>query len=216
MSRKCFNCRHINSCDALNCARCELRLIGTHREKLSNRVRYFFGRAAVCVLTCVSILAGIFVSLVFSARSLSVEQKYEVRQAIRVLRERGFTREAAILDNFTIFRSTDNWLNSLVPKEDAYAATNFPFQIMTLYSDFFTYPVDEIERAAVLLHEAKHLEGYDEAEAYEYVWRNRGQLGWTREHYLLSPVWRNIRAQTRIEVPALFACPLKDYGDCTE
>lgn len=157
-----------------------------------------------------------FLSLVFSAKPLSIEQKYQVRQAIRILREKGFANEAMLLDNFTIYRGDDNWLNASVAKENAFAATNFPFEIMTLYPDFFTYPADGVERAAILLHESKHLQGADEPEAYEFVWRNRLALGWTRDKYSRSPVWRNIRHQTIETLPHLFNCPENEARDCTE
>lgn len=132
------------------------------------------------------------------------------------MREKGFTSDAMLLDNFTVYRRNDNWLNASVAKENAYAATNFPFEIMTLYPDFFTYPIDDTERAAILLHEARHLRGEEEPAAYTYVWKNRIQLGWTREKYSASPVWSNIRSQTRDTVPELFTCSEKDFGDCTE
>ena len=121
-----------------------------------------------------------------------------------------------MLEHFAVFRGTDNWFNSLVPKENAYAATNFPFEIMTVYPDFFAYPVDDVERAAILLHEARHLKGGDEKDAYEFVWKNRFKLGWTKEGYYNSPVWKNVRRQTREYAPGLFACPGNDFDDCTE
>ncbi len=103
-----------------------------------------------------------------------------------------------------------------VAKENAYAATNFPFAIITLYSDFFAYPQDDTERAAILLHEARHLQGEDEHQAYSYVWQNRHRLGWTGDRYGESPVWANIQRQTRDQAPELFNCPSMRNGDCTE
>ena len=137
-------------------------------------------RAAICLCVCLAVLFGFYLSLIASAKSLTIDEKYAVRRAIAVLREKGFVDEAMLLDNFTVFRGSDNWLNASVAKESAYAATNFPFEIMTLYPEFFTYPVDDVERAAVLLHESKHLAGKDEHDAYEFVWKNHKQLGWTR------------------------------------
>jgi hypothetical protein len=67
-----------------------------------------------------------------------------------------------------------------------------------------------------LLHEARHLLGDNEAQASEYVWRNRERLGWGSERYSTSPVWRNVRNQTREYAPHLFNCPGKEYYDCTE
>lgn len=139
-----------------------------------------------------------------------------MRKAIAVLKERGFSNDIFLLAHFSVFRSEDNWLNASVAKENAYAATNFPFEIVTLYPDFFTYPVDETERAAILLHESRHLRGEDEHDAYKFVWEHRKQLGWTREKYSESVVWRNIRKQTKDNVPELFICIGYEYDDCTE
>lgn len=121
-----------------------------------------------------------------------------------------------MLDSYAVYRSSDSWFNSMIPKENAYAATNFPFEIMTIYPDFYTYPTDETERAAILLHEARHLQGKDEKDAYEFVWKNRNKLGWTKERYFNSPLWKNVRSQTREYAPWLFSCEGSDFNDCTE
>ena len=176
----------------------------------------FVVRAIVCLGVCLAAFLGFYLSLIVSAKSLTIEEKATVRSAIRILKEKGFSGDAALLDNFTVFRSNDNWLNASVEKENAYAATNFPFEIMTLYPDFFTYPVDDTERAAILLHEARHLAGKNEHDAYEFVWKNRKQLGWTKEKYAASVVWQNVRKQTRDNAPNLFVCDGNELGDCTE
>lgn len=173
-------------------------------------------RAIICLAVCVTMVLGFYVSLIASAESLNIEQKHTVRRAIAVLREKGFSREVALLENITVFRGEDNWLNATVAKENAFAATNFPFAIITLYSDFFAYPQDDTERAAILLHEARHLTGEDEHQAYAYVWRHRHRLGWTGDKYGDSPVWVNIQRQTREIAPELFNCPTMLNGDCTE
>ena len=87
--------------------------------------------------------------------------------------------------------------------------------MITIYPDFFAYPEDDIERAAILLHEARHLKGDGEAEAYEFVWRNRKYLGWTEEKYGDSVTWLNIRTQTHEYAPNLFVCDFNPLGDCT-
>ncbi|MGH9819264.1 MAG: hypothetical protein ACRD43_03765, partial [Pyrinomonadaceae bacterium] len=119
-------------------------------------------------------------------------------------------------NHLTAFHATDNWLNASVQKENAYAATNFPFEIITLYPDFFTLSIDYTERAAILLHEAKHLQGKDEKGAYEFVWKNRERLGWTSDRYHSSEIWQNVRKQTKDYSPFLFTCDFKEFGDCTE
>jgi len=176
----------------------------------------FLARVAVCAGVCLALLLGFYLSLVVSAKKLTIDEKVTVRRAVSVIQERGFHDEAMLLNTITAFRGTDNWLNASVAKENAYAATNFPFEIMTLYPDFFTYPVDDVERAAVLLHESKHLAGKNEHDAYAFVWKNRKQLGWTKERYANSPVWSNVRRQTQENVPELFVCEKHDFNDCTE
>jgi hypothetical protein len=173
-------------------------------------------RLSIVALTIVALLSGFYISLVGTAKRLNSDQKSSVVRAIDHLRAAGFDREVLFLENFTAFRSSDNWLNASVAKENAYAATNFPFEIMTLYPDFFTYPVDDVERAAILLHEARHLLGDDEKEAYEFVWRSRKRLGWVEANYWRSPVWSNVREQTRDAVPGLFVCEFQRYSDCTD
>ncbi len=204
----------VNFPTAAVCARC-----GSADFDVKNRRNLgsiIMRRAAVCLMVCVVLLAGFYLSLIGSAKSLSLEQKQTVKRAIILLRERGFSEEAFLLDYLTVFRSEDNWLNESVAKENAYAATNFPVEIVTLYADYFAYPRDEVERAAILLHEAKHLQGKDEYDAYEFVWKHREQLGWTRDLYRDSPVWQNVRKQTKDQVPILFVCEINEMADCSE
>ena len=198
--------------------RCEAALTGpnvTLKEKHSF-AGWMLIRAGAIVTTCIVITAGFYLSLITSAERLSYEQKETVRRATDVLRDRGFDTEAMLLSRITAFRASDNWLNASVAKENAYAATNFPFEIMTLYPDFFTYPADDVEKAAILLHEARHLMGEGEKDAYAFVWKHRRQLGWTQDKYGTSPVWTNVREQTRDLVPELFNCADKLMGDCTD
>lgn len=171
-------------------------------------------RSVICVLVCIIVLAGFYLSLIASAKSVSYEDKKAVTRAINLLREKGFSEEVFLLEHLAVFRSSDNWLNASVEKENAYAATNFPFEILTLYPDFFAYPTDDTERAAILLHEAKHLAGKDEHDAYEFVWKHRAQLGWTVDKYETSPVWQGVKKQTRDNAPQLFACDSINGTDC--
>lgn len=173
-------------------------------------------RVLVFLFACTFTIAGFYISLIGSAKSISYDQKKTVSRAIDLLNERGFTSEAWYLRYLAAFRGTDNWLNASVEKENAYAATNFPFEIMTLYPDFFTVTLDDTERAAILLHEAKHLQGKDEKAAYEFVWKNRERLGWSSDKYHESVIWQNVRKQSRDYVPYLFVCEFKEFGDCTE
>jgi hypothetical protein len=217
MKKKCPQCKLVNYPTASACIRCGSALFridedGAFREPSPK----LFRRIVVFLLVCAAAIAGFYFSLLFSAKSLDLEQKQTVNSAIDVLENRGFSREVFLLRRLAVYRSEDNWLNASVEKENAFAAANFPFEIVTIYPDFFVYPADDVERAAILLHEAKHLEGEDEKEAYEFVWRNRVKLGWTQEKYANSEIWIQIRRQTRDYVPQLFVCDVNAFGDCTE
>ena len=218
MKKKCQNCRLVNYPTATVCARCSSSLDGSKAEGSEGRPTSarILRRATICMFAALAAIAGFYVSLVFSADKLSFDEKAAVRNSIDILEARGFTSEAFLLRHIAVFRSSDNWLNASVVKEDAFAATNFPFEIVTLYPDFFTYPADDVERAAILLHEAKHLQGADEKEAYAFVWENRHNLGWTSENYNNSVVWAEVRKQTREQAPGLFVCTVNSFGDCTE
>ena len=220
MNKKCPNCRLINFNDASSCKRCQYDLIEVSSKEAESGKSFvkskILKRAAVCASVCLAVICGFYLSLIFTSKSLSYDEKGTVYRAAAVLEEKGFSKEAFLLDHLTAFRANDNWLNASVQKENAYAATNFPFEIMTVYPDFFKYPVDDTERAAILLHEAQHMKGSDEKEAYEFVWKNRKKLGWTKENYGGSIIWQNVRRQTREYAPHLFVCNLNEFGDCTE
>ena len=221
MNKKCPNCNLVNFPDAEQCTRCGgefVRVFKPRSEadgKGKSTALKILSRALICIGVCVVVITGFYMSLLSSATPLKFAEREEVKKAVKVLDEKGFAKEVFLLNSITNYRSDDNWLNASVPKENAYAATNFPFEIMTLYPDFFTYPIDETERAAILLHEAQHLQGADEKTAYEYVWKNRAKLGWTKERYSNSIIWLNVRKQTKELVPSMFVCTTKDFGDCT-
>mgnify|MGYP003390023534 CR=1 FL=1 len=173
------------------------------------------GRLSTLILVCTATLAGFYASLVYSATALVNEESVVTFEAIQLLEDKGFTEDARWLRRFVVFRSNDNWLNASVEKENAFAATNFPFGIITLYPDFFDLPADKVERAAILLHEAQHVKGDDEKAAYEFVWKNRKKLGWTAEQYGASELWRIVQKQTKDYAPMLFICDFNPNGDCT-
>lgn len=133
-------------------------------------------------------LIGFYISLIATSRPLTNEERDSVERAIAILEQKGLKDDARML-RYAVYRGPDNWLNSF--SEGAFAKTNFPFQIITIYPDFITVPIDDNERAAVLLHEARHLRGSTEAEAYKYVWLNHCSLDLHR-----SPGYSNSRVFT--------------------
>ncbi len=218
MNKKCPNCQLINFSENEKCRRCdgelaEVSSIAPHFQSAKSKI---FKRLAGLVLACLIALFGFYFSLIFSAKKLTYDERQTVERSVAILAEKGFDKEVFLLKYLTAFRSNDNWLNASVIKENAYAATNFPFEIMTLYPDFFTFPADDVERAAILLHEAIHLKGGDEKEAYQFVWKNRKRLGWTKENYAGSILWNNVRRQTQEYSPDLFVCGTGGHSDCTE
>jgi hypothetical protein len=221
MKKKCPNCKLVNFAAAENCLRCQYELVEVSTFDAPEQPKPFFRsklfiRAVSFLTTILLALFGFYMTLIVSAKRLGYEEKKTVERSISILESKGFSKEVFLLSYLTAYRGTDNWLNASTREENAYAATNFPFEIMTVYPDFFLYPKDDTERAAILLHEAQHLKGADEKEAYEFVWKHRKQLGWTIENYGGSVVWRNVRSQTREIAPELFTCPLNEFADCTE
>jgi len=137
-----------------------------------------------------------------------------VMRSISLLDRAGFSREVLMLRHFANYRATDNWWNRSLGHGDAYAATNFPLGVLTLYPPFFTVAVDDTERAAVLLHEAQHMWGSGEEVALERAWRGKLRLGWTVDKYGETRVWSNVKDWTRAGVPTLFRCGVDSLSDC--
>jgi hypothetical protein len=157
-----------------------------------------------------------YLSLMTTSQPVSSSDKEIIDRAITVLEKKGFGDEVFLLRHTTTYRSTDHWLNSLIFNENAYAATNFSVQLITVYPDFYSKAVDDTERAMVLLHEAQHLKGANEHDAYAFVWRSRHQLGWTILSHGGTPSFVTIEQQTRDHAPELFTCSEKVWNDCTE
>jgi hypothetical protein len=180
------------------------------------KIRKVVERLANHAMASVLAVIVLYLSLVTTSQPVTDYEQPEIDRAIAVLAERGFDTEAFLLENTTTFRRSDHWLNEIVFTERAYAATNFPFQIVTVYSDFYAKAADETERAMILLHESRHLLGEGEPEAYAYVWKNRERLGWTLKSHGTTPVFITIEQQTREFAPELFTCPDRLWNDCTE
>jgi hypothetical protein len=167
-------------------------------------------------MVTVTILVSTYLSLLVSSEGLEPEERQVVMSAVDVLEKAGFEREVFLLRHVVNFRSTDNWWNQYVGHQTAYAATNFPFEVVTLYETFFKYPVDNVERAAILLHEAYHLLGEDEESALQRVWIEKQRIGWTSSRYGHSRVWKNTREWTASGVPVLFRCGGDGQSDCLQ
>jgi len=222
MSRtKCLACGVINFANSATCRRCDAELppTGFDIRASSAPIEHGrgFGRWVLWVLSVTAtILVSCYLSLIVSSEGLGIEERQSVTSAIDELERAGFSGESFALRHLVSFRSTDNWWNNYVGHQTAYAATNFPFGVITLYPTFFTYPVDDVERATILLHESYHLLGGDEAEALQGVWIEKKKLGWTSLRYSHTRVWKNTREWTSGSVPILFRCGADRQSDCLE
>lgn len=223
LRNKCPNCGLVNAGSDEDCRRCGTALRAEEFVAASNtkaalpvkpKKRSLLKRL-VWIISATAILLIIFyASLLFSADRPNADQLVKIQSAIDLLQQRGFTREAFVLNHVASFRATDNWLNAYVGHRDAYAATNFPFEVVTLYPEFFEAPVDDCERAAVLLHEARHLFGNGEDAALEHTWKSKRQLGWTSEKYKQTRVWDATMRLTKSRFPYMFQCGGDGQTDC--
>jgi hypothetical protein len=218
MRNKCAECGLVNKLDDEACRRCGTLLNQqseslpaeekVKKRRLAQRIGWILGMTAVVLLIC-------YLSLLLTSDGLGYDQRKTVERAVAVLEANGFAKQAFVLRRLVSYRATDNWWNFQVGHHDAYAATNFPFEVVTLYPDFFEVAVDDNERAAILLHECYHLFGYGEVTALDQTWRAKRQLGWTEDRYRQTLVWANTEELTRTQLPSLFRCGSEGKSDCT-
>ena len=207
-SIRCPHCGIANFADGGACRRCGEFLVAPRRTIAAMPV-YEPGALRRIAAMAGAVALVMFVwwaSLFATSEGLDPEQRLTVYRAVDLLEQRGFRKEVFALRNVARFRSTDNWWNIHNGHDQAYAATNFPFEIVTVYPWFFEVPKDDVERAVILLHEAQHLMGADEETALRRVWALKDRLGWTAETYGRSKVWRNTHEWTQGSAPDLFTC----------
>jgi hypothetical protein len=219
-SIKCTGCGLMNFAASPTCRRCDTPLAAHPEPPLVPAATYHgrsFGRWLIWIAgVTLTILVTAYASLLVTSQPLSAHERQVVTNAILVLDEAGFSSEASALRHLVSFRQTDNWWNRYVGHPTAYAATNFPFAVITIYPAFFRFPVDDTERATILLHESYHLFGDDEKFALQRVWLAKERLGWTSLRYSHTRVWKNTREWTVGAVPSMFTCGDDGRSDCLE
>jgi hypothetical protein len=222
-SKKCPSCGLVNLASDETCRRCGAALDldaaapqPTLEEDPVKPKRSFLRRVIWILSATLTILVIWYVSLIVSSEGLNSNQNQAVSMAINVLEQKGFTSNAFVLRRLVSYRSTDNWWNRYTGHRDAYAATNFPFEVLTLYPEFFSLSLDDTERAAMLLHESYHLFGHGEEAALEGAWLDKQRLGWTADKYERSRVWNATRQLTIANVPKLFKCGPDHHSDCLQ
>ena len=220
--RKCPQCGLVNFADVDSCRRCrsdlfdvpapsaEVKTPSAHSEQsrgMWRRIGFIAGAIVLCIF-------GWSRSLLLTSTPIDDGQRQVVMHAVQTLEQAGFSREVVMLRNFANYRSTDNWWNTYLGHSQAYAATNFPLGVVTLYEPFFHATTDDTERAAILLHEAQHLLGAGEPAALETTWREKSRVGWTADAYGETKVWNNTKEWTTADVPSLFQCGTDGHSDC--
>lgn len=216
-SKKCPRCGMVNWAQAAACQRCEAALDGVPEARDEQKSGpSLFKRASLVVGLVALFIFSSYISLRATSDAATFEQRQIIMRAIDALEGKNFDGRVFILRHLTSYRTSDNWWNRAVGHRDAYAATNFPFEVVTLYPDFFKVPLDDMERAVVLLHESYHLAGAGEEKAFTEVWREKNRLGWTEERYGQTPLWRTVRAFTAQHAPQLFRCGSTGKEDCFE
>ena len=220
LRNKCAQCGLVNAASDEVCRRCgealdaDRVIVPATEDAPSKKPRGFLKRVGWILGATMILLVIFYLSLLFTSEGLKAAERDQVQRSIAILEQKGFSTEVFVLKRLASFRRSDNWLNAYVGHRDAYAATNFPFEVVTLYEDFFSLPIDDTERAAVLLHEARHLLGDDEDEALELIWKNKRQLGWTEDKYGQTRVWDATEDLTRPRFGYMFSCGADGQADC--
>jgi hypothetical protein len=209
----CIRCGRANPPGLRACPHCGTALAAVRKRRRGRLL--FISLLRILGLTAILLFLG-YTSLITTSDPINPRQQKQVDSAIDVIERSGFEKEAFVLRRLVRYRSTDNWWNRYLGHQSAYAATNFPFQVVTLYPQFFSDPVDDVERAAILLHESYHLFGYGEPRAFEGAWKDRHKLGWVKSEYELTPVWMSVKVTTMRWAPQLFTCGENRLSDCTE
>jgi hypothetical protein len=219
--RSCAQCGLVNFGEAETCRRCHCDLVETAPAVSDIEAPASIARSARRTLLIVAATVGVSIfawsrSLLLTSEPIDESQRLMVMRSVELLERAGFSREVTMLRHFANYRATDNWWNNYLGHSQAYAATNFPLGVVTLYAPFFRVATDDTERAAILLHEAQHLLGAGEPAALELTWREKSRLGWTAEKYGESKVWKNTKEWTIAEVPSLFECGGEGHDDCVK
>ncbi len=152
--RKCLQCGLVNLAADETCRRCGASLIEEQSAAIREEQmavepaeetvprRSIVQRLAWILGTTLILVFAAYMSLLLTSEDLPIDQRHTVKNAIAILRQKGFERQAFVLDNLVKYRSTDSWWNRYVGHHDAYAATNFPFEVVTEAPKLFTCGTD--------------------------------------------------------------------------
>src|SRR4051794_30281353 len=143
--RKCPECGLVNAGADEQCRRCAASLAEVEEfapqpvetETVEQPRKRSLVRRIIWVVSATFVILIIwYFSLLLTSNKLQQDQYLKVDVAIALIEQSGFRNEGFVLRRAATFRSTDNWWNRYVGHRDAYAATNFPFEMVTLYPEF--------------------------------------------------------------------------------
>ncbi len=180
-----------------------------HNDRSGHELDELIGaavRVTIAVAAIVAVALTIeYVTSVFGT-NLTNDQAKVVNKAIAVLDPvPTLVDEAWVLHSAKYRTNKPPYLAAICAfASGCFAAAHLGF--LFLDDQFFAPDLlhDSVERAAVLLHEAYHLEGGNEHDAYANVWVNKERFGWTRDPYSGYFLWGQVEAQTRHYAPELF------------
>src|SRR5436189_155299 len=123
MTLKCAHCGLVNFATDQTCRRCSASLLPSspiaEESPVQTEEKRGFGQRLLWVLgMTLTLLFVYFMSLLVTSEGLDFEERRTVADAIAVLKQAGFSKEAFVLGNLVGYRSTDNWWNLYMGHQD--------------------------------------------------------------------------------------------------
>ncbi len=96
--KRCPKCQMVNFSHSKECVRCRGCLIEVSTLPDGGAKRFhpkskILRRAVVCITVCLFTLLGFYLSLLFTSKSLGYDEKKVVANAVKLLDEKGFSKE---------------------------------------------------------------------------------------------------------------------------
>src|SRR5258705_8586914 len=122
---KCLNCGLVNVITDDTCRRCRASLKGnelveevTVEDNVQGRS---LGRRLIWIVSAtVALLFMAYMSLLLTSDDLGYESTQTVNTAIALLAEKGFDKQAFVLNRLARYRGPNNWWNRYLGHPDAY------------------------------------------------------------------------------------------------
>src|SRR5687767_897300 len=112
---KCSRCGLVNSTADPICRRCGAALTDSAAPESNDQEakpkRGVLRRLIWILSTTLIVLVAWYLSLLASSEHLGFDRRKIVEDAVLVLQQKGFGKEAFVLGNLVTYRATDNWWN---------------------------------------------------------------------------------------------------------